>query len=151
MNGQRGYTLAEVVVAMALFGLLAYASMAAAGNALEALARSQTVDDRLGDITHVRQQVLKLNDLTEVEEGGTVETPSGLRARWQAEVSPTNLLDVFQLELSIEFPYDEERRPPVEQALYVYRPRWTQAEQRRALINFKEELYERLEELREGQ
>ncbi len=151
---RRGFTLGEVVVAVLIFGLAATVLVQATSNALNSYILSRR-DDR-GSILmgHVRRDVLKILSREEVEEGGEVEVPHIVRdpetdeeetelidVRWEAEIHPTRILDVYILDLTAHFE-TEGAVASVTDHITTYRPTWGESDQVEQLIEAKEQEFE---------
>ena len=102
-----GFTLIEVVVAVAIFATASVVLTSAFVNAL--LAREFGNRNALleGDLRAIRMQLLLEPDLEAAEDGGDYRTYSAGEAEWTAEIEPTNVIDLFEVQLTIEF-----RNPP---------------------------------------
>jgi prepilin-type N-terminal cleavage/methylation domain-containing protein len=162
-----GFTLAEVIVAVMIFGLAATVLGRAVSDAMRAygMARHGGADTYVAE--QVRQHVLTLPSRSQIEDGGELEVPvlrrasadatetttEMVRVRWEAELFSTNLLDVFRIDLGIRLETGDNRES-MEQSLLAYRPAWTEADDSARLIEAKEEAFsERLTargELEEG-
>lgn len=146
----RGFTLVELIVALALFGLIAVTMGQAIVNnlrALENLNRSSPMEENLATIRH---RMMVKQDLEELEEGGEIELPSRelpnddangaasepVRVRWTAEVQPTSTLDLFAVDIELEF-QGGGLATTHEMRLFLYRPNWTEPEDREKLTEAK--------------
>jgi len=146
----RGFTLIEVIVALALFAVGATILAAAYVNVLNAL------DSVKGDqafeqaIVLVRSQILQEPDREVIEDGDELPTARFGQAHWRAVVTPSETIaDLFRVDLEITFDGSEERPEPrtVEQSLWVLRPDWSEPTERDAL---RARTRERLQELKRG-
>ena len=130
-----GFTLIEVLLALALFGIIFGAIMQGFINTLQALSTLEESADRNPDVRFVRSQVIQIDDRDEMEGGGTIETLDLGPAEWQAEIEETDIADLFRLKLDITIrpPAPEE---PVEyhETLYVLRPTWSDPVERSILL-----------------
>lgn len=149
-----GFTLAETVVALALFSAAAAVFCQSALNARMAL-RQPDGDDRHQSHVHaVHQEVLRLTDRTALEAGGEVALAPRVRkteletdpattervvARWTATVLPTPLLDLHQITLSVAFLHAEGVAEEHEQVFNVYRANWYDPGEREALLEAKQQ------------
>lgn len=154
---KRGFTLAEVVVGVLILGLVITLLGRAVSDALSAYRMSYTEDKSLYALQEVRQQILRITSRSEVEEGGELEVPvlvererdettqtRLVRIRWEAEVKPTRLLNVYIIEASIRL--QEDSGTDLREARYVvFRPNWDEdGEQERLEESKEEEFRERL-------
>lgn len=125
----RGFTLVEVVVAVAVF---AFAVVVLAGSYVDVLNSMERVkvDQELEqELAFVRSQVLLQPELEEVELGGEVPTATHGRADWRATVTPSErVADLFRVDLEINLEGDGEAVEPqkIEQTLYLLRPDWSE-------------------------
>ncbi|RME72881.1 MAG: prepilin-type N-terminal cleavage/methylation domain-containing protein [Verrucomicrobia bacterium] len=148
-HARRGFTLLEVILAVSLFAVSVVVLAASYINILNALDAVQADISLEQELAFVRSRILSEPDLEEVEKGGQVPTATHGEARWYAEVFPTDIADLFRVELEIELeegPGSEHGEPrTIEQTLYVLRPTWSDPVERdklRALAR------ERIEEAR---
>jgi prepilin-type N-terminal cleavage/methylation domain-containing protein len=133
-----GFSLIEVVIAVAIFAMAASILMSSFVNAL--LARERGVaNDRLdADIRAVRMQLLLEPNLEDAEDGGTYSTLNNGDATWRAEIQPTEVIDLFQVNLFIEFPEPAEGQfPNYSEILYLLRPTWSESDERSDLLEDK--------------
>lgn len=133
-----GFSLIEVVVALALFAMAAVVLSDAFVNALLAREKGVSNDTRNRDIRAVRMQLLLEPNREEAEEGGTYETLGNGSANWRAEIEPTNVIDLFQVQLLIDFqkPQDDQEAS-YQETLYLLRPTWSESDERSDLLQEK--------------
>ena len=137
------FTLVEVLIAVAIFAMAASVLMSAFVNALlsrESAAKYELLD---ADIRAVRMQLLLEPNLEDAEDGDEYETVHSGEASWEAQVVPTNVVDLFQVELSMRF-----SEPPeglvadYTETLYLLRPTWSESDERSDLLQDKREALE---------
>jgi general secretion pathway protein I len=133
-----GFSLIEVVVAMALFALAATVLTNSFVNTLLARQRAQSGEGREADLRAVRLQLLLEPDREAAEEGSEYETLAGGRAVWRAEIEPTDIVDLFEVRLAVEFTEaaDEAERDHGER-LFLLRPTWAEGAERSELLDEK--------------
>ncbi|MBL6919996.1 MAG: type II secretion system protein [Puniceicoccaceae bacterium] len=137
------FTLVEVLIAVAIFAMAASVLMSAFVNALLSRESAAKYDLLNADIRAVRMQLLLEPNLEDAEDGDEYETVHSGEASWEAQVVPTNVVDLFQVELSIRF-----SEPPVglvadyTETLYLLRPTWSESEERSDLLQDKREALE---------
>lgn len=127
-DGQRGFTLIEVLVAMSLFFLaVTYFAMAYL-NTLMAMERTRINQGLEQDLSAIRREVLLISEVETLEQGGDVVTGEHGLARWRVEIEPTQVADLFQVTLSVELdPEDEEHGVhEASETLYLTRPSWSE-------------------------
>lgn len=136
----RAFSLLEVVIAVAIFGMAATVLMSAFTNALLARERSVSNDLLNADIRAVRMQLLLEPDIEAAEDGDDYETLSSGRATWEAQIEPTNVVDLFRVELRMDFTDPPEDLPPnYQETLFLLRPTWSQSDERSDLLQDKRE------------
>ncbi|MGB0409706.1 MAG: type II secretion system protein [Opitutales bacterium] len=138
-----GFTLIEVLIALAVFAMAGTYLMSTFVNAL--LAREKSVRDALlhTDVRAVRMQLLLEPRLEDAEKGGEYPTLSHGEARWEAEVEATEIVDLFTVDLQIEFSEpSEEQASTYRERLYLLRPTWSESDERTALLEDKREALE---------
>lgn len=137
---KKGFSLIEVVIAVALFAMAATVLSSTFVNALLARDRVQSNDIRNADIRAVRLQLLLTPNLEDAEDGSEIETLSNGEATWRAEIEPTNVIDLFRVELYIEFlDPQEEQEASHQETLYLLRPTWSESSDRSDLLQEKKE------------
>jgi prepilin-type N-terminal cleavage/methylation domain-containing protein len=157
-----GFTLAETVVAMSLFALAATVLCQAALNARLGLQRLDEHGSPQFKLDWIRDDILAIANRKTLEEGGEMVFPQHVRkkpregdeeaglagetitARWEAEIFPTPVLDVHQLNITVELEQGEEMAEPLTGSYYVYRPGWYEdADGRDSLQTEKQDEWER--------
>ncbi len=132
------FSLIEVVIAVAVFAMAATVLTSAFSNALLARERSVSNDLLKADIRAVRMQLLLEASLDEAEDGGEMQTLSSGEASWEATIEPTNVIDLFKVELSIAFSEPPEGLPEKHtETLYLLRPTWSDSSERSELLQDK--------------
>ena len=137
------FSLIEVVIAVAIFGMAATVLMSAFVNALLARERGASIDLLDADIRAVRMQLLLEPNLEDAEDGDEYETLNSGEASWEAIIEPTNVVDLFQVELRINFSKPAEGLPSEHvETLYLLRPTWSESDERSDLLQEKREALE---------
>lgn len=136
----RAFSLIEVVIAVAIFGMAASVLLSAFTNALLARERGVSNDQLNEDIRAVRMQLLLEPNFEDAEDGDTYETLSSGLATWEAQIEPTNIVDLFRVELRMDFTDPPEDLPQNHQeTLFLLRPTWSESDERSDLLQDKRE------------
>jgi general secretion pathway protein I len=139
-RSRRGFSLIEVVIAVALFAMAATILSSSFVNALLARDKSQSNDVRDADIRAVRLQLLLEPNLEDAEQGDRYETLNNGEATWRAEIEPMEVVDLFHVEFFIEFLDPQEGQyPTYQETLYLLRPTWSESGERSALLEDKKQ------------
>lgn len=149
-----GFTLAEVVLALLIFGLAAAVLGQAVTETLRAVSKANRHEPLGYPIYRVRTHVMAMPTRAEIEEGGELEVPVShqsketgtaetevVRTRWEAEIFPTGLLDVYVLELTINFESADIGPDSYEARYMAYRPGWGDSDETERLLELKEETF----------
>jgi general secretion pathway protein I len=135
-----GFSLIEVVVALALFAMASVVLTSSFVNALLAREHGQSNDLRHADIRAVRMQLLLEPNMDDAEDGDRYDTLNNGTANWEASIEPTNVIDLFEVQLSIEFSEpQEEQAATYTESLYLLRPTWSKADERSSLLRDKKD------------
>jgi general secretion pathway protein I len=124
----RAFTLVEVLVSLAIFALAAVALSAAYLNVLNGYhARDQQRTIEQGwDLARVT--VFSESDREKLEQGGSLNLPDGSSLNWEVRIEPSNLADLFALEMSVtnrgKDPWSKTGR------LMLLRPAWSDPSER---------------------
>lgn len=92
---KKGFTLLEVIVALAVFALAAVVLGSAYVNVLaayESAARGNQTDE---DVRFARAQLLAEPDHDKAETGGDFTSPGGRPVKWRATIASTQTADLF--------------------------------------------------------
>ena len=95
------FSLLEVLVAIAIFGLAAAALFMALGPTYDALFRLSNATNDEGDLEIVKAFVEATQDRSTLAGGGTRQLPGGGEASWAADVSPTDTEALFLVRLTL--------------------------------------------------
>lgn len=142
---RRAFSLIEVVFAVAIFGMAATVLISAFTNALLARERGVSNDQLNADIRAVRMQLLLEPNIEDAEDGDTYETLNNGLATWETRIEPTNIVDLFRVELRIDFTEPPESLPRnYEESLFLLRPTWSESDERSNLLQDKREELENM-------
>jgi hypothetical protein len=80
-------------------------------------------------------QLLLEPNLEDAEDGGEFETFSAGEAEWEAVIEPTEVVDLFHVQLQMQFSEPPEGVEPLyRETLYLLRPTWSVSEDRSDLL-----------------
>lgn len=132
---RKGFTLIEVLVALAIFAIAAVVLGATYVNLIQAHAAIRDRDVADSDITWARDALLVEPERDKVERGGDVVLPDGRTATWRATITATNVSDLFDvvLELSAPPPAGSGELVRTSEKLRLLRPTWSTEAERKAL------------------
>ncbi|KRP36726.1 MAG: hypothetical protein ABS34_06145 [Opitutaceae bacterium BACL24 MAG-120322-bin51] len=137
---ESGFSLIEVVVALALFAMASVVLSSSFVNALLAREHGQSNDLRHADIRAVRMQLLLEPNLDDAEDGDRYDTLNNGTANWEASIEPTNVIDLFEVQLRIEFSEPQEQQAATyTESLYLLRPTWSKSDERSSLLQDKKD------------
>ena len=91
----KGFSLIEVLIALALFAVCSNLIASAFINALLARERNPASDYQDIAIDTVRKQLLLEKNFEDAEEGGTLTLLEKGEASWTVEIYPTDIIDLF--------------------------------------------------------
>ncbi len=124
---RRGFTLLEVIVALAIFALAAVVLGSAYVNVLnayETVARGNQADE---DVRFARAQLLAEPDHDTAEKGGDFVSPGGRQVRWHATIVSTAMADLFTVTFVCELAAESASgggTQTVTENFTVLRPTW---------------------------
>lgn len=131
---RHGFTLLEVLVALAIFAMASIALGAAYINVLTSYAVVNRVAERDEEVRFARTALLAEADRDTAEEGAEFESTDGRRVRWSSVIESTNVADLFQVTFTCEVTSSADPRPRVvTQTFRVLRPTWSDAAERETL------------------
>jgi general secretion pathway protein I len=141
---RRGFTLLEVLVALAVFATASIVLAATYVNILngyELAGRGNAAD---ADLEFARTVVLTEPDRTKLEQGGEFDTPDNRHLRWSVEIASTNEADLYAVTLTCQI--EEAGKLPQKNVdtFTVLRPTWTvdQAERDKLRADAKSRILE---------
>ena len=127
-NCSKGFTIIEVLLALAIFGTAATVLTFSFTNSIIALKRQQPNRHWESDLQFVRRLVLQAKDVDELQEGDEIDTLSSGEISWEAEIEPTNLIDYYKVTVEYEIEDAPEGMDSHTEVLYLLRPAWSEGE-----------------------
>ena len=122
---RRGFTLLEVMIALAVFALGAVVLGAAYMNVLNAYEAAQRSNESDQDVRFARSQLLAEPDHDKAEQGGDFDSSGGRHVKWHATIESTVTADLFQVTFVCELADSSGGAlPPVTESFTVLRPTW---------------------------
>ena len=121
-----GFSLIETLVAVAIAGIAFFVLTETFFNVLLTLEALESEADYQKDIRFVRSQVIQIADRDELLDGGEIQTLDLGEATWDADLAPTDVLDLFALDLYIRLENPEGDPFEHEERLYLLRPTWAE-------------------------
>ena len=136
MNRARhaGFTLLEVLVALALFAMAAVVLGTAYVNVLNGyqVARRATVSDP--EVQFARSQLLSQADVELARQGGEFAAADGRAVRWTATIEPTTQADLFAVTFECEIAGQATiNTQKIREVFRLLRPTWSVATDRATL------------------
>lgn len=143
MKKRSGFTLIEVTVALAIFGLASVVLTQSFLGGMYSLEAFKYDDVEEETLWFVQNQVINLEKRDDIESGGQVETIKKGLAKWEGRLEGTGVLDVHKLVLKVKFVDErfEEKGGEVEEEFYLYRPKWSLSADRDRLLREKKEKF----------
>lgn len=133
-SAQRGFTMIEVLVAIALFAIAAVTLTSAFANALLSLSTLHEEAALEADLRWVRREVLLEPDLETFEQGGEITTLRHGRATWEPIVEQTGVLDLFRVTLTVRLELEDGTVRERLDTLHLLRPTWSDPRERQMLL-----------------
>ena len=130
-----GFSLIEVIIAIAIAGISFFVLTETFFNVLLTLESLESESDHQKDVRFVRRQIIQIADRDELEEGGEITTLDLGEAIWRIEVEETEIVDLFKLQLEIEFENPEGEAINYEELLYLMRPTWSDPIESSAILS----------------
>ena len=151
-----GFTLIEVLFAVVIFGISSIMLTQAYVNCLYTVSQLEVADDPVAEARFVRQQVVLISDLDELESGGQIETLSYGEAEWEVEIEPwpeeEPITDMHHVILTVTL--DENEAPPGTAPFVfdfvVLRPTWTEDTDRTSTLSDAQERVRDFKETHRG-
>ena len=123
--GRKGFSLIEVLVAVAIAGIAFFVLTETFFNVLLTLESLESESDYQKDVRFVRREIVQIADRDELEDGGEITTLDLGTAEWRAELEALDVVDLFKVELEIDFENPEGEPINYRETLYLLRPTWS--------------------------
>lgn len=138
-----GFTLIEVLIALAIFGMASVVLTFSFSNAVIALQRQQPNQHWENDLQFVRRQVLVAESIDDLEEGDEIDSLSSGVITWEAtDIEMTDLIDFYKVTVEYDIEDAPEELQQHTEVLYLLRPAWSEGEfagDRQELLQDKQE------------
>lgn len=126
MSPRRGFTLLEVLVALAVFATASIVLASAYINILNGYDIAARANETDADVAFARSIVLNMADRKKLEEGGEFDGAEGGHVRWSVEINPTNTADVFTVTFTCEVnPGGNREAQKTVETFTLLRPTWS--------------------------
>jgi general secretion pathway protein I len=123
-----GFTLLEVLIALAIFVLAAVVLGSAYVNVLTGYDVAQHANARNEDVDFAREQMLAQPDHDKAEQGDEFDSSNGRHVSWHAQIDATQTADVFSVAFTCEINDPDAHAPEtVTENFMVLRPTWSDA------------------------
>jgi len=131
MTLRRGFTVLEVLIALAIFAGAAMMLGATYLNVLNGYAQIDTQGDYQNDLKFARAMLLVESDRDAVEKGGDFESSNGRRVNWKATVEPTDIADLFTVNFECQIEAtDPKKTVQLKDSFRLLRPTWSKPDER---------------------
>ena len=139
-NSSKAFSLVEVLIALALFAIASNLISSAFINALLSRERDNKTLYRDLAIATARKQLLLEAKIDDAEDGGKIETLELGEVDWYSEILPSEIVDLFEVHLYVEF-FDlkDSRQTNYDEILFLLRPTWSESDERSTLFAEKKE------------
>jgi prepilin-type N-terminal cleavage/methylation domain-containing protein len=138
-----GFSFLEVLLALALFALASAILTTSLTTALILRERGDVMEPVAYAIQLAREQLLLEPTIGDAERGAEIDLPFGGRIRWRTVIEPTEIVNLFAIELTISIDgLDSHSDGEHVQQLWLLRPTWSLSEERNALLDEKRRLIE---------
>jgi prepilin-type N-terminal cleavage/methylation domain-containing protein len=139
----KGFSLIEVVIAIAVAGIAFFVLTETFFNVLLTLDGLESESDYQKDVRFVRREIIQIADRDELEDGGEITTLDLGEATWEVELEETEIVDLFQMDLFIEFENPDGSPIEYREILFLLRPTWSDPIESSAILS---DVRDRIEE-----
>jgi general secretion pathway protein I len=128
---QRGFTVLEVLIALAVFVGAAAVLGATYLNIMNGYAQIEAEGDYKTDVKFARAALLAEPDLETAEKGADFESVASRHVTWKATIAPTETTDLFAITFECEINAPDLKEPLRETEHFrLLRPTWSKPEDR---------------------
>jgi prepilin-type N-terminal cleavage/methylation domain-containing protein len=138
-----GFSLIEVVIAIAVAGIAFFVLTETFFNVLLTLDGLESESDYQKDVRFVRREIIQIADRDELEDGGEITTLDLGEAVWEVELEETEVVDLFTMDLLIEFENPDGSPIEYRERLFLLRPTWSDPIESSAILS---DVRDRIEE-----
>lgn len=131
----KGFSLIEVVIAIAVAGISFFLLTETFFNILLTLDSLEAQSDYQKDVRFVRREIIQIADRDEIEDGGEITTLDLGKAVWEVELEETEIVDLFHVDLQIEFENPEGEPIEYREILFLLRPTWSDPIESSAILS----------------
>jgi prepilin-type N-terminal cleavage/methylation domain-containing protein len=139
----KGFSLIEVVIAIAVAGIAFFVLTETFFNVLLTLDGLESESDYQKDVRFVRREIIQIADRDELEDGGEITTLDLGEAMWEVELEETEIVDLFKMDLFIEFENPDGSPIEYREILFLLRPTWSDPIESSAILS---DVRDRIEE-----
>jgi len=126
-----GFTLLEVLIALAIFVMAAIMLAASYLNVLAGYEAANRAVERHEDVDFARAALMAETDRDAVEKGGEFEAANARRVRWKATIEETEMPDLYLVIFDCELSGGTLKQPEkVQQRFRLLRPTWSKGDER---------------------
>lgn len=127
MKMKKGFTLVEVTVALAIFGIAVVVLTQSFLGGMFSLESFKFDNSREEALRFIYNRVIRLEKRGEVEKGGVIETIDVGEVKWEARVEPMEVEKLYRIGVRVFFQNEKNAAKSKEylEEFYVYRPGWS--------------------------
>ncbi|MFT3782947.1 MAG: prepilin-type N-terminal cleavage/methylation domain-containing protein [Nibricoccus sp.] len=134
MKTKRGFTVLEVMIAIAIFVGAAIVLGGAYLGIMNAYAQIDTGGDFKNDVMFARSAILSEPDMETIEKGGEFDAANAHHVSWKATIEPTDIADLFNVTFECEINgADLPQVVHITEQFRALRPTWSKPDDRERL------------------